>query len=122
MKTEKTNVAPARVAAFDILWRVAAEDAFASSLLASPRYDRLSREDHALAQELSLGVLRWRIQLDFLIERYARRPLDRLDQEVVIALRLYGKSTLANKLYELNKQTIGNDPARLKPGQVLRLP
>ncbi|HEX5084844.1 MAG TPA: 16S rRNA (cytosine(967)-C(5))-methyltransferase RsmB [Blastocatellia bacterium] len=88
MKTEKTNVAPARVAAFDILWRVAAEDAFAGSLLASPRYDRLSREDHALAQELSLGVLRWQIRLDFLIERYARRPLDRLDPEVVIALRL----------------------------------
>jgi 16S rRNA (cytosine967-C5)-methyltransferase len=88
LKIDKTNVAPARAAAFDILWRVATEDAFASSLLASPRYDRLSREDRALAQELSLGVLRWQIQLDFLIERYARRPLDRLDQEVVIALRL----------------------------------
>src|SRR5499426_406011 len=88
LKTEKTNVAPARVAAFDVLWRVATEDAFASDLLASPRHDRLSREDHALAQELSLGVLRWRIQLDFLVERYARRPLDRLDPEVVVALRL----------------------------------
>ncbi|MBO0726920.1 MAG: hypothetical protein J2P52_15055, partial [Blastocatellia bacterium] len=88
MKIEKTNVAPSRVAAFDILWRVATEDAFASNLLASPRYDRLSREDHALAQELGLGVLRWQIQLDFLIERYTRRPLDRLDPEVVIALRL----------------------------------
>jgi 16S rRNA (cytosine967-C5)-methyltransferase len=88
LKIEKTNVTPARVAAFDILWRVATEDAFASNLLASPRYDRLSREDHALAQELSLGVLRWQIQLDFFIERYARRPLGRLDPEVVIALRL----------------------------------
>jgi 16S rRNA (cytosine967-C5)-methyltransferase len=88
LKTDKTNVAPARVAAFDVLWRVATEDAFASDLLASPRYDRLSREDHALAQELSLGVLRWQIQLDFLVERYARRPLDRLDPEVAVALRL----------------------------------
>jgi 16S rRNA (cytosine967-C5)-methyltransferase len=88
LKIEKTNVAPARVAAFDVLWRVATEDAFASNLLASPRYDRLSREDHALAQELSLGVLRWQIQLDFFIERYARRALDRLDPEVVVALRL----------------------------------
>jgi 16S rRNA (cytosine967-C5)-methyltransferase len=88
LKIEKTNVTPSRVAAFDVLWRVAAEDAFASNLLASPRYDRLSREDHALAQELSLGVLRWQIQLDFLIERYARRSLDRLDPEVVVALRL----------------------------------
>ena len=88
MKVEKTNVTPSRVAAFDALWRVATEDAFASNLLASPRYDRLSREDHALAQELSLGVLRWQIQLDVLIERYARRALDKLDPEVVLALRL----------------------------------
>jgi 16S rRNA (cytosine967-C5)-methyltransferase len=88
LKIEKTNVGPARVAAFDILRRVATEDAFASSLLASPRYESLSREDHALAQELSLGVLRWQIRLDFLIERYARRPLDKLDPEVVVALRL----------------------------------
>jgi 16S rRNA (cytosine967-C5)-methyltransferase len=88
LKIEKTNVAPARVAAFDVLWRVVAEDAFASDLLASPRYDRLSREDRALAQELSLGVLRWQIRLDFLVERYARRTLDRLDPEVVVALRL----------------------------------
>jgi 16S rRNA (cytosine967-C5)-methyltransferase len=88
LKIEKTNVAPSRVAAFDVLWRVATEDAFASDLLASPRYDRLSREDRALAQELSLGVLRWQIQLDFLVGRYTRRPLDRLDPEVVVALRL----------------------------------
>jgi 16S rRNA (cytosine967-C5)-methyltransferase len=88
LKIEKTNVAPARIAAFDVLSRVATEDAFASNLLASPRFERLSREDHALAQELSLGVLRWQIQLDFLIERFARRALDRLDPEVVVALRL----------------------------------
>jgi nucleoid-associated protein YgaU len=39
-----------------------------------------------------------------------------------IALKLYGKSTLGDKIYELNKQTIGPDPARLKIGQVLQLP
>ncbi len=81
-------MAPSRVAAFDVLFSVATEGAFAGVLLASPRYDRLSREDHALAQELTLGVLRWQIQLDFLIERYARRALNKLDEEVVIALRL----------------------------------
>ncbi len=81
-------MAPARVAAFDVLSRVATEEAFASDLLASPRYDHLSREDHALARELVLGVLRWQIRLDFLIERYARRALDKLDPEVLTALRL----------------------------------
>ena len=88
MKFEKINVTPSRIAAFDVLWRVATEDAFASNLLASPRYDHLSREDHALAQEIVLGALRWQIQLDFFIERYARRKLDRLNPEVVVALRL----------------------------------
>ena len=83
-----SNVTPSRIAAFDVLWRVANEDAFAGNLLASPRYDRLSREDHALMQELALGVLRWQIQLDFFIERYARRKIGKLDPEVVIALRL----------------------------------
>ncbi len=82
------KVSPSRLAAFEALWRVGAEDAYASNLLASARYDHLSREDRALAQELSFGVLRWQIQLDFLIERYAQRKLDKLDQEVVIALRL----------------------------------
>lgn len=82
------KVTPSRLAGFDALWRVATEDAYASNLLASARYDHLSREDRALAQELSLGVLRWQIQLDFFIERYARRKLDKLDREVVIALRL----------------------------------
>ncbi|MGH9852750.1 MAG: transcription antitermination factor NusB, partial [Blastocatellia bacterium] len=82
------KVSPSRLAAFDVLWRVTTEDAYASNLFASPRYDHLSREDRGLAQELSLGVLRWQIRLDFFIERYAQRKLDKLDQEVVIALRL----------------------------------
>lgn len=82
------NISPARAAAFEILRRVSTEDAYASNLLASDRYKTLSREDHALAQELVLGVLRWQGQLDFLIEHYARRPLKNLDGEVVLTLRL----------------------------------
>ncbi len=82
------NVSPARAAAFEILRRVAEEDAYAGSLLASDRYAKLSREDHALAQELVLGVLRWQSQLDFLIEHYSGRPLKKFDGEVAIALRL----------------------------------
>ncbi|MEP7343249.1 MAG: 16S rRNA (cytosine(967)-C(5))-methyltransferase RsmB [Acidobacteriota bacterium] len=82
------SISPSRQAAFDILWRVANEDAYAGSLLASGRYTRLSREDHALSQELVLGTLRWQLHLDFLIEHFARRKLNKLDPEVVIALRL----------------------------------
>jgi 16S rRNA (cytosine967-C5)-methyltransferase len=88
------KVSAARRAAFEALWRVEHEDAYASHLLAATRYAELSREDHALAQELVLGVLRHRAQLDFLIEHYAGRKLGQLDAAVVIALRL--------GLYQLN--------------------
>lgn len=82
------KVSPARLAAYDILWRVTTEDAYASNLLASPRYENLASADHALAQELTLGVLRWQAQLDFFIEQFSRRKLNKLDREVVLALRL----------------------------------
>lgn len=82
------SVSIARQAAFEILHRVATEDAFASNLLASGRYENLSREDHGLLQELTLGVLRRQSQLDYLIERYSRRSPAKIDTEVMIALRL----------------------------------
>jgi 16S rRNA (cytosine967-C5)-methyltransferase len=82
------KVAPARLAAFEILTRVATEGAYASNLLASSRYDHLSSADHALAQELTLGVLRWQAQFDFFIEYFTKRKLTKLDLEVILALRL----------------------------------
>jgi nucleoid-associated protein YgaU len=39
-----------------------------------------------------------------------------------ISLRLYGKADRVERLYELNKQTIGPNPAALKIGMVLKLP
>jgi 16S rRNA (cytosine967-C5)-methyltransferase len=82
------EISPARRAAFDILWRVTTEDAYATNLLASESYATLSREDHGLLNELVLGVLRWQRTLDFLIERYAQRPANKLDAATLIALRL----------------------------------
>jgi 16S rRNA (cytosine967-C5)-methyltransferase len=82
------EISPARRAAYDILWRVATEDAYATNLLASDNYASLSREDHGLLNELVLGVLRWQRTLDFLIERYAQRPTNKLDTPTQIALRL----------------------------------
>lgn len=82
------EISPARRAAFDILWRVATEEAYATNLLASENYATLSREDHGLLNELVLGVLRWQRTLDFLIERYAQRPSNKLDTATQIALRL----------------------------------
>jgi 16S rRNA (cytosine967-C5)-methyltransferase len=87
-QTPLPDVAPARRAAFEVLLRVTNEDAYASNLLTSEQYDSLSREDHGLLNELVLGVLRWQRTLDLLIERYAQRPVNQLDREVMLALRL----------------------------------
>jgi 16S rRNA (cytosine967-C5)-methyltransferase len=87
-RNEKKTVAvsPARRAAFDILRRVEAEGSYASALLAS--LANLSREDRALAQEVTLGVLRQQKTLDYFIERYTQRKIKKLDLPVVIALRI----------------------------------
>jgi nucleoid-associated protein YgaU len=39
-----------------------------------------------------------------------------------ISLKLYGKSTYVDRIYEANKQTIGADPKKLKLGMILELP
>src|SRR5262249_44296569 len=44
--------------------------------------------DRALAAEIATGVERWRGSLDFLVATYAKRPIERLDPEVVDILRL----------------------------------
>ncbi len=79
---------PARAAAFDILLQVERENAYASELLHSSRYQKLSAADHGLATELVMGVLRWRSWLDRVIARYSSQSLQKLDLEVLIALRL----------------------------------
>jgi 16S rRNA (cytosine967-C5)-methyltransferase len=81
-------VSSARAAAFDILLRVERESSYASELLHSTRYSRLSTSDHALATELVMGVLRWRSRLDDQIAAASSQPLSKLDLEVLIALRL----------------------------------
>jgi len=81
-------VSPARAAAFDILLRVERESSYASELLHSAAYNRLSTEDHALATELVMGALRWRSRLDDEISSASSQPLSKLDLEILISLRL----------------------------------
>jgi len=81
-------VSPARAAAFDILLRVERESSYASELLHSVKYEKLSTPDHALATELVMGVLRWRSLLDSAITQSSSQPPKRLDLEVLTALRL----------------------------------
>jgi 16S rRNA (cytosine967-C5)-methyltransferase len=81
-------VSPARAAAFDILLRVEQQDSYASELLHSAQYAKLSSPDHGLATELVMGVLRWRSLLDRHIAERSSQKLARLDPEVLTALRL----------------------------------
>ncbi len=81
-------ISPARAAAFDILLRVETQDAYAGELLHSSRLDKLSLADRGLTTEIVMGVLRWRSRLDDSIAVASVRPLEKLDIEVLTALRI----------------------------------
>ena len=81
-------VSSARAAAFEILLRVEREGAYASELLHSRRLSNLSANDRGLAMELVMGVLRWQSSLDQGLASVSSEKLDRLDPEVLLALRL----------------------------------
>jgi 16S rRNA (cytosine967-C5)-methyltransferase len=81
-------VSPARSVAFEILLRVEREDSYAAELLHSTRLAKLSPRDHGLATELVMGVLRWQSLLDQRLADASSQKLERLDAEVLAALRL----------------------------------
>ena len=81
-------VSPARAVAFDILLEVEQQDAYASELLHSERLSELSAADRALTTEIVMGVLRWRSKLDSAIAANSVRRLEKLDAEVLTALRM----------------------------------
>ena len=80
------EISPARLAAFNILQQVET-GAFSSVLLASEEL-RLQPADRALCHELVLGVLRWQLYLDKIVEHFSKRRIESLDPAVRIALRL----------------------------------
>jgi len=81
-------IAPARVAAYDILRAVTGGGADLPAAIATARGRLPDERDAALAAEIASGVQRWRAALDHVISVFARRPLERLDTEVVEILRL----------------------------------
>ena len=81
-------IAPARVAAYDILLAVSAGRSDLPTAIARARAALDDDRDRALAAEIATGVQRWRAALDRSIETFADRPLRRLDPEVVEILRL----------------------------------
>ena len=81
-------ISQARTVAFDVLLRVAKQNAYADDVLRAELDDSVKTEDAGLATELALGVLRWQRLLDFVIDRNLKKPANIADVEVRIALRL----------------------------------
>jgi 16S rRNA (cytosine967-C5)-methyltransferase len=79
-------VSPARGLAFEILTAVE-RGGYASDMLAA-RAAPFDARDAGLASEIVFGVLRYRAQLDYLIEHYSGKPAARLDDAVRQALRM----------------------------------
>ena len=81
-------IAPARIAAYDVLLAISSNRADLPSAIAQVRPSLKDERDRALAAEIATGVQRQRAALDHLIASMSRRATDRLDVEVVEILRL----------------------------------
>jgi 16S rRNA (cytosine967-C5)-methyltransferase len=81
-------IAPARLAAYDILRRVSGQRADLPAAVADIRDSLKDERDRALATEIATGTLRWRAALDHLIAQSSNRAIAKLDPEVVDILRL----------------------------------
>jgi 16S rRNA (cytosine967-C5)-methyltransferase len=79
-------ISRARRAAYEVLIGVE-RGAFSSDLLARESA-ALDSRDAGLAEEIALGVLRWRGAIDWIIEGLAGRAVRKLDREVAAALRM----------------------------------
>jgi 16S rRNA (cytosine967-C5)-methyltransferase len=81
-------IAPARLAAYESLRAIDTGRMDLPAALAATRARLTDPRDIALAADIVTGTLRWRGALDYAIARAVRRPLARLDPEVVDILRL----------------------------------
>ena len=80
-------IAPARLAAYEVLRRVFEEDAYADRALRTAS-EGLDARDRALAQQLAFGSVQRVRTLDHAIETLGKRPVRKLDPPVRAALRL----------------------------------
>ena len=81
-------IAPARTAALQALRAIREGRLDLPSALANSRSHLSDERDRSLAAEIVTGTVRWQRTLDYLIEHFARRPLRRLDADIVLILEL----------------------------------
>jgi 16S rRNA (cytosine967-C5)-methyltransferase len=81
-------IAPARDAAFRALRAMASLRVDLGEALSRARDPLNDIRDRALATDLATGTLRWRGAIDYQLQRFSAKPLHRLDEAVLDALRL----------------------------------
>lgn len=88
-RPERQEVDAPRLAAFDVLREVSERDAYANLVLPNMlRQRRITGRDAAFATELTYGTLRTLGVLDAVIDAASSRPLEKIDPELLDALRL----------------------------------
>lgn len=93
------RIQPARRIAYRVLRAVAQDDAYANLLLPSLLAEaKLAPADAALATELTYGTLRRRGYYDRVLSLVIDRPLEKLDPEVLDALRLGAHQLLETRV------------------------
>ncbi|MDB5321344.1 MAG: Peptidoglycan-binding LysM [Phycisphaerales bacterium] len=75
----------------------------------------------AVASERPTGVVASVVQ-DVKIDPKTQYQVQSGDSLYKISLKVYGKSTFVERIYEKNKAAIGSDPKKLKLGMILELP
>jgi 16S rRNA (cytosine967-C5)-methyltransferase len=80
--------APARTAAFRALVAIASNHRDLPTALVESRRHLSDERDRALAAAIVHGTLRWQRACDYLVGRVSTRPLESLDDEVLVILRL----------------------------------
>jgi 16S rRNA (cytosine967-C5)-methyltransferase len=81
-------IAPARVAAYEVLRQVSTGRQDLPQALARARAKLDDERDRALAGEIATGSLRWQGASDHIVSESTGRPVSRLDSEVLDILRL----------------------------------
>jgi 16S rRNA (cytosine967-C5)-methyltransferase len=80
-------IAPARIAAFDILCRIELRQVHSDDALNSEALDALEPRDRNLATEIVYGTLRWRGWLDYILEDVVARAWETVNPKAKILLR-----------------------------------
>ncbi len=100
----------ARLVAFEVMQAVATEDSYANLVMPkSIRAHRLDHRDAGFATELTYGTLRNQGYYDSILKHCVDRPLDKIDQKILTALRLGTHQLVAMRVpsHAALNQTVG---------------